>query len=256
MFDSSSIVLLTQFEMYFFEAKISISSIYAYFSSLTNRLLPVGIVIYRLIYTCKASWVQTAQQRRRLHFIIIGGITALSTCLTLFSFVYRDKYYIYLKCAGRADEFFTERKGPVRVWWILPLHHPFLILSISAFFSYIFIVPIGYLTIFVFRRKHDATLQGLTERSRLARKSRNLVTTRYNLIIWICEVLSGLVVFIPGSNLFLILYHSLPATLSPILYFMGIEDNRKAMKARIKEMIMEMKVKGIKTSLGSNKLRM
>ena len=220
------------------------SSTYAYFSSLTNHLLPVGIVIYRLIYTCKASWVHTTQQRRRLHFIIIGGIGALSTCLTIFSFIYREKSYIFLKCDGRAEEFFSKMTGSVRLWWLLPLHHPFHMLSILTFFSYMFIVPIGYLTIYVFRRKHDANLQGITERVHQARKSRNLVTTRYNLIIWICEVLSGLVVFIPGSNLFLILYHFFPATLSPVLYFMGIEDNRKAMQIRIKEMIKELRSKG------------
>ena len=135
-------------------------------------------------------------------------------------------------------------EGPVRLWWLLPLHHPFHILSISAFFGYMFIVPIGYLTIYVFRKKHDASLQGLTESTQLARKSKNLVTTRYNLLIWICELLCGLVVFIPGSNLFLILYHFLPATLSPVLYFLGIEDNRRAMRSRIKEMMSELQKKG------------
>ena len=220
----------------------SFPSTYAFFVSLMNRLLPVGIVTYRCVYTCKVSWVQTAHQRKILHIWITGGIFGLSVCLTSFSFIYRHKSFLYLKCLGREEDFYLQYKDTgIRLLWLLPLYHPFHLLSIFAFFSYIFFVPAGYLYIYIFRKKHDSKTAGISESSYKARKRKNLVTTKFNLLIWICEVVSGFVVLFPGSNLFVILYHFLPSSLSPILYYVGIEAKRKAMKSRFREMIHELK---------------
>ena len=152
---------------------------------------------------------------------------------------------IYITCLGKEEVFYSKSIDTgFRLVWLLPFYHPFHLLSILAFFSYIFFVPVGYLCIYKFRKRLDSETKGLNEHSRKVRKTRNLVTTRFNLLIWICEVISGFVVLFPGSNIFLILYFFLPSTLSPLMYYMGIEDNRQAMKKHIKEMFLELKRKG------------
>ena len=223
----------------------SFHSTYAFFVSLINRLLPIGIVLYRYIYVCRVSWVQTAFQRKVFHFLISGGIFGVSISLTAFSFVYREESFLYLKCLGKEEVFYSKYEDTgVRLLWLLPLYHPFHLLSILAFFSYIFLVPVGYFCIYTFRKRLDSETRGLSERSRKVRKTRNLVTTRYNLLIWICEFISGFVIIFPGSNVFVILYFFLPSTLSPIMYYLGIEVNRQAMKKHVKEMFLELNRKG------------
>ena len=182
---------------------------YAFFVSLMNRLIPVGIVIYRFVYTCRVSWVETVQQRKVLHFLISGGMFGLTVALTLFSLIYREKSYLYLKCLGKEDDFFSqyEENGlGLRLFWLLPLYHPFHLISILLFFGYIVVVPVGYFYIYRFRKRHDSETRGLSENSHQLRKNKNLVTTQFNLLIWLCEVVSGVVLIFPGSNLFIILY--------------------------------------------------
>ena len=47
-----------------FKLPCSFITLYAFFASLLNRLLPVGIIIFRFIYVCRSSWVHTAHQRK------------------------------------------------------------------------------------------------------------------------------------------------------------------------------------------------
>ena len=215
---------------------------YAFLVSLINRLIPVGIVLYRFVYTCKADWVHSSHQRRRFHFLLVGVMFSFSVILTFFSYYYRNNSYIYLKCMNRVEEFYEKVEGSnMRVYWSLPLYHPFHLLSIVVFYLYIVIVPTGYFLIYLFRRKMDSKLMqlGLNKNKRNMRKAQNLVTTQFNLLIWFCEVVSGCVVLFPGSNIFLILYFFLPSTISPVLYFVGIESNRMAMRNRVMEMLEE-----------------
>ena len=175
----------------------------------------------------------------------------MSVSLTAFSFVYREKSFLYLKCLGKEEVFYSKYEDTgVRLVWLLPIYHPFHLLSILAFFSYIFLVPVGYFHIYKFRKRLDSETRGLSERSRQVRKTKNLVTTQFNLLIWIFEVISGFVIIFPGSNVFVILYFFLPSTLSPLMYYLGIEVNRKTMKKNIKEMFMELKRKGKIENLG------
>ena len=89
----------------------------------------------------------------------------------------------------------------------------------------------------------DRNMKGISDKSRNARKKRNLVSTKYNLIIWICEVLCSFPIIFSKSDIFQILYVSLPSTLSPILYFIGILENREHMRTRLLEIFKEYKRK-------------
>ena len=76
---------------------------------LFNRLLPVGIVVYRYTYVCQSHLVQTAHQRRRFNSVLSAVICAASLALTFVSGLYREKNLHYLKCIGR-ENFVSEEK--------------------------------------------------------------------------------------------------------------------------------------------------
>ena len=168
-----------------------------------NRLLPIGIVAYRYVYVCRHYWVQTRFGRRILDSIIVGLILGCSLFLAVLTNVYRENYKPYLECVGRVFQFHFDvqdflfdgrKKGLV---WILPLIHPVRVLSNLMFFSYILIVPFGYIKIYSFTQNQAMTVIGLNESSRLRRKRRNIVTTRFSLIIWILEVVAPILFFLP-----------------------------------------------------------
>ena len=69
--------------------------------SLLNRLLSVGIVAFRYIYVCQSHLVSTAEQRKKFNKILVISTICLPLILSVFSFVYKDKYLHYLKCVDR-----------------------------------------------------------------------------------------------------------------------------------------------------------
>ena len=216
---------------------------YAFFTSLLNRLLPVGIVIYRYVYVCHSTWVHSAHQRRIFHIILSISIILLAIVLTIGSWIYREKYGHFLTCSGREADFFSSDERINGFAWLLPIYHPFHFLSIFAFFLYAIMVPVGYILIYCFRRKDNYEVLGLNERSRLIRKHKNIVTTRFNIMNWIFEV-TGFIVLIPGKKSFTVLYFLITCTVSPLLYYTGIELNRQAAKKRILVLFKDIKDSG------------
>ena len=214
--------------------------------ALINRLLPVGIVAFRYIYTCRSSWVQTASQRKSFNIFIGFAMLFVSISLSIFCCIYREKSYFYLRCLGKEDIFHSEFEQfdiGLRLVWLFPIYHPFHLLSILAFFSFTIIVPLGYVCIYTFRRQMNRNIQGLSDESINFRKKRNLVTTKYNLFIWISEVFCSVSILFSNSNIVIILYFALPSTVSPILYFIGILENREHMRIRVREIVKESKGK-------------
>ena len=175
--------------------------------------------------------------------------------MTFFSFLYREQNFYYLNCIGKAEYFHSQNESSLRLVWLLPLYHPFHLLSIIAFFSYTFLVPLAYFRIYRFRKQQDSKVNlGLSDNSRKVRIRKNLVTTRTNLIIWIAEVMSGFLVTLPGSNVFVIAHLFVPNSVSPILYYVGIEMNRQEMRAHFQKLFRESKRTGMrKTTLMNNK---
>ena len=168
-----------------FQLPCSFITSYAFFASLLNRLLPVGIIIYRFIYVCRSSWVLTAHQRKVCQISLSLSILALPICLTIGSWIYREKYAYYLICTGQGDKFFDSTEKTDGFAWLLPIYNPFHLLTLFAFFSYAVLVPLGYTAIYKFRRQDSYDVAGLSERSRLIRRHRNIVTTKFNLLNWI-----------------------------------------------------------------------
>jgi hypothetical protein len=206
---------------------------YNFFVNFLNRLLPVGIVAYRFVYVCKSHWVNTGSQRKIFHNSITFFILSLILGLTFGCFYYREKYLFFQECMGQ--EGFYESVDYNGYLFHLSIFNPFHFLSVLVFFLHSLLLPVGYLAIYFFRKHHDSITSGLTDKSRNNRKNRNVVTAKINTIIWLSEVCSYLVM-IPQGNFFFVLYFLVSGTFSPILYYSGIEANRKAGKDRLQEM--------------------
>ena len=70
----------------------------------------------------------------------------------------------------------------------------------------------------------------------MSRKQRNLVSIKFNLFTWILETTSILLVVVSAQD-FKMLYIFCISCGPPLLYFMGIEDNRRAAQEYIKSNI-------------------
>ena len=66
--------------------------------------------------------------------------------------------------------------------------------------------------------------------NRKQRKNRNLVTMKFNMINWVLETFSTILVLMKVNRIFYILYLFINATGTPLVYYLGIEENRKAAK--------------------------
>jgi hypothetical protein len=206
---------------------------YSYFLSILNRLLPVGIVFYRYVYVCKNSVVSTGHQRKLFDILICSVILFFCLILSVYCFIYKDKYRPYLECIGMLDGF--EDRDTINVVWMLPIFHPFRLLSILAFFSQTVLTPVGYYSIYVFRRNQDSQVKGLTVNSRIARKKRNIVTVKFNFLIWLAET-SSFLGLIPDGKPFYVCYFLISCGLCPLLYYFGISDNRKTVRDYFKKL--------------------
>ena len=132
-----------------------------------------------------------------------------------------------LACSGRIIEFsynssdFYQVKAH-GVAWSLPVTNPFLFATIICFFSSIFVTPFLYAAIYRFkffrkyfvwwfyrfRKKQDENATGISSSSKVLRKSRNLVSMRFNMFNWMLELVSVLLVMI-GENPLLADFHNL-----------------------------------------------
>ena len=220
----------------------SFISSYAFFASLLNRLLPVGIVIYRYIYVCQSSWIPTADQRNNFQVALSSSILALTLGLTFGSWVYQDKYLHFLTCVDKQniDIILQSDQWNSGFVWMLPIYHPFHALALFSFLLYSLLVPAGYFLIYRFRKRDNYHVSGLNERSRLIRRHKNIVSTQFNMMNWIFEM-SGFVVLIPGGNSFFILYFLITCTISPVLYYVGILLTRNAAKTRVLAIFSDLK---------------
>ena len=73
----------------------------AFFLSFLNRLIPVGIVVFRYVFVCRSHLVVSAIQRKKFGRFLVKSIISVPIVLSFFSFIYREKYLHYWRCLGR-----------------------------------------------------------------------------------------------------------------------------------------------------------
>ena len=73
-----------------------ISAPYGYLINLLNRLLSIGILVYRYVFVFRSSWVETKHQRKIFSIILCGAICSTAFLATSLCVLYRDQYFHYL----------------------------------------------------------------------------------------------------------------------------------------------------------------
>ena len=86
--------------------------------------------------------------------------------------------------------------------------------------------------LFRFRNTQDSRTPGLSSTSRQSRRSKNLVSTKFNLANWLLEMLGTFLVLIDINRFFTILYLLIMSCSTPLVYYLGIDENRKMAKAK------------------------
>ena len=83
-----------------------VSTSYGYLINLLNRLLSIGIVVYRYVFVFRCSWVETGRQRKMFSIAMCGGISSIAILATGLCIFYRNQYIFYL---GRIYRILSER---------------------------------------------------------------------------------------------------------------------------------------------------
>ena len=81
--------------------------------------------------------------------------------------------------------------------------------------------------LFRFIKQQNKNVKGISDNARLKRKNRNLVTMKFNMINWALESLGTLFIIVLPSSGFFIVYMLLSSCGTPVVYFLGIEENMK-----------------------------
>ena len=102
------------------------------------------------------------------------------------------------------------------------------------------------------RRSVDNKAPGLSEVARLKRKNKNLVTMKFNMINSVLEMVATLIVMIRTDELFAVFYIFFTSCGTPLVYYMGIEENRIKAEEYLKENIETFKKK---TKKRTNKIQ-
>ena len=85
--------------------------------------------------------------------------------------------------------------------------------------------------------KQDSQVPGLNEFSRIKRTRRNIVTMKFNMINWILETLIVLSTLSTTALLQHILFTTSVSLGTPLVYVLGIEENRKLAREQFKRHI-------------------
>ena len=132
-----------------------------------NRLIPVGIAIFRYLMVCHAVVCHNFGGERRiwrvlnsfiLGFCLFGGAIASATRTSSFS---------YLRCTNREEIFrrtqLTDFYEPLEVGGIEfsgPIWSPNRLFHNTTLHVFAFLVPLLYGAVFVFRMKNAVTVSG------------------------------------------------------------------------------------------------
>ena len=103
-----------------------------------------------------------------------------------------------------------------------------------------------------FRVRQDSSVSGLSENARMRRKKKNIVSMKFNMINYALETIVNILILFDNSRLSTILYILFMSGGTPLVYFMGIEENRKMAKEYFKSHIKIFKKKNRVQSITSS----
>ena len=103
----------------------------------------------------------------------------------------------------------------------------FFIFFCFYFLVFSYFILLSYWDLYGGVMSQNENVLGISEDSRSKRKRKNLVTLKFNLMNWIVETISILLLIFFPNGIVIIIYILLNSCATPIIYFMGMEENRK-----------------------------
>ena len=122
--------------------------------------------------------------------------------------------------------------------------HPFHLATLVMFISHVLLIPIGYYRLFRFTERNNSKVAGsISVKARIKRKKQNLVTAKFNFLNWLLEAVSLVVVLAGYGKVTTVVYIFLTSCGPPCIYFLGVEENRKAVRQSLASRIKNVKQK-------------
>ena len=144
---------------------------------------------------------------------------------------------IFLVCTGREQEFYyntldftTESPKSSNYLDMSPLHPFRIIFVFISFFGGSLGIPILYGLTFKFILKQDRKAPGLSAEARKRRRQKNLVSIKFNLMTWVLDSLMIVMIVMTTDKLLQTSFMLVTSIGTPLIYFLGIEENRKQMQ--------------------------
>ena len=152
-------------------------------------------------------------------------------------------YCVFVACSDRIHDFFYNHNDFYKAktfgspQWSLSGWNPFHLATIISFCSSIVVTPVCYAAIYRlqlnfkeeplyvysilsrFRNRHDEKVAGISRSARVLRKRRNLVSMRFNMINWLLETISIILVMVEDNVFLSILYLLVTSCGTPLVFF-------------------------------------
>ena len=154
-----------------------------------------------------------------------------------------------LVCTGREQEFyynnldFTEESTKSSNYFDMSPLHPFrIIFNFIFLFGISFIsIPLLYSLTYKFTMKQNKIASGLSEKQKQKRRHKNMVSIRFNLMNWMLESVMILMIFLTTDKMFQTAFILVTSIGTPLIYYLGIEENRKQIEEYYQNQIRKVK---------------
>jgi len=171
-----------------------------------NRLFPIGIVVFRYLMVCHATFCHSLGGERRVWQLIRGAWTLLCLASGIGLMVKWKSSKSMLRCLGREELFRFSNLEDFLVPALSsgselsgPFYSPIRLFINICQWSFLLVVPLLYGVIFKFRKAHDETIIGISESERQRRNESNRISTEINFAAWLIEVFGTIFFILPVS---------------------------------------------------------
>ena len=239
--------------------------------NLFNRNVSFVTPLYRYVCVVHHELVDSVTKRKIFEKSLIAGITSITVGGAAGIVYFREKYFPYkgnsrnqshfhleitnilscsnfLVCTGREQEFyyndqdFTEESTKSSNYFDMSPLHPFrVIFNFIVIFGGSIGIPLLYGLTYKFTMNRNKIASGLSDEAKQRRRQRNLVSIRFNLMNWMLESVMIIMIFMTTDKMFQTTFILVTSIGTPLIYYLGIEENRKQIEEFYRNQIRKVK---------------
>ena len=122
-----------------------------------------------------------------------------------------------------------------------PLHPFRVIFNFIVIFGGSIGIPLLYGLTYKFTMNRNKIASGLSDEAKQRRRQRNLVSIRFNLMNWMLESVMIMMIFMTTDKMFQTTFILVTSIGTPLIYYLGIEENRKQIEEFYRNQIRKVK---------------